>query len=188
MPGDAWQKFATLRLLYAYMFGHPGKKLLFQGMDFGMGDEWSESRSIDWHLLQYPLQSGLQRCVADMHRVYRSEPSLYEVDFDWRGFQWLESHDNENSVFAFMRLAADPSDVVVVVCNFTPVPRYDYRVGVPTGGLWREVFNTDSSLYGGGNLGNGGHVWALDEGWNSQPHSLCLTIPPLGAIFLRPGT
>jgi 1,4-alpha-glucan branching enzyme len=187
VPGDGWQKFATLRLLYAYMFGHPGKKLLFQGMDFGMGDEWTEARSIDWHLLQYPLQSGLQRCVADMHRVYRSEPSLHEVDFDWRGFQWLESHDNENSVFAFMRLATNPSDVMVVVCNFTPVPRTDYRVGVPTGGPWREVFNTDSSLYGGGNIGNGGHVWALDDAWNGQPHSLCLTLPPLGAIYLKPG-
>jgi 1,4-alpha-glucan branching enzyme len=188
VPGDAWQKFATLRLLYAYMFGHPGKKLLFQGLDFGMGDEWSEARSIDWHLLKYPLQSGLQRCVADLHRVYRAQPALYEVDFDWRGFDWLESHDNENSVFAFLRKALDPNNMLAVVCNFTPVPRYDYRVGVPTGGPWREVLNTDSSLYAGGNVGNAGAVWADDAPWAGQPHSLRLTLPPLAAIYLTPGT
>ena len=187
IPGDGWQRFATLRLLLAYMYGHPGKKLLFQGIDFGMGDEWTEAKSIDWHLLQYPLQSGLQRCVADIHRVYRGEPALYEVDFDWRGFDWLESHDNENSVFAFLRKAADPNDVIVVVSNFTPVPRYEYRVGVPTGGVWREVLNTDSALYGGSNVGNGGIVSALDDGWAGQPHSVCLTLPPLGALYLKPG-
>jgi 1,4-alpha-glucan branching enzyme len=169
------------------MFGHPGKKLLFMGLDFGQGDEWTEARSIDWHLLQYPLQSGLQRCVADLHRVYRAHPALYEVDFDWRGFDWLESHDNENSVFAFLRHAQDPNDMVAVACNFTPVPRYDYRVGVPTGGPWREFFNTDSSIYSGGNIGNGGLVWALDEPWAGQPHSLRLTLPPLAAIYLQPG-
>jgi 1,4-alpha-glucan branching enzyme len=188
VPGDTWQKFATLRLLYAYMFGHPGKKLLFMGLDFGQGDEWGEARSIDWHLLRYPLQGGLQRCVADLQRVYRSHPALHEVDFDWHGFDWLESHDNENSVFAFLRKARDPRDMLAVVCNFTPVPRYEYRVGVPTGGPWREVLNTDSSLYAGSNVGNGGQVWALDEAWAGQPHSLCLTLPPLGAVYLTPGT
>jgi 1,4-alpha-glucan branching enzyme len=188
IPGDAWQQFATLRLLFAYMFGHPGKKLLFQGMDFGQGDEWSEARSVDWHLLQFPLQSGLQRCVADLHRVYRSQPALHEVDFDWHGFEWLESHDNENSVFAFLRKALNPQDVVAVVCNFTPVPRYEYRVGVPTGGPWHELLNTDAGLYSGGNIGNGGQVWALDEPWAGQPHSLNLRLPPLGALYLKPGS
>jgi 1,4-alpha-glucan branching enzyme len=188
IPGDAWQKFATLRLLYGYMFGHPGKKLLFMGLDFGQGDEWSEGKSIDWHLLQFPFQSGLQRCVADLHRVYRSEASLHQVDFDWHGFEWLESHDNENSVFAFLRRSRDPDDMLAVVCNFTPVPRYEYRVGVPTGGPWHEVLNTDSSLYSGGNIGNGGQVWADDEPWAGRPHSLCLTLPPLAAIYLKPGT
>jgi 1,4-alpha-glucan branching enzyme len=187
VPGDGWQKFATLRLLYAYMWGHPGKKLLFQGLDFGQGDEWTENHSVDWHLLEYPYQAGLQRCVADLQRVYRQHPALYQADFDWQGFQWLESHDNENSVFAFLRRGRDSSDAVVVVCNFTPVPRYQYRVGVPTGGPWREILNTDSSLYSGGNIGNGGQVWALDEPWAGQPHSLCLTLPPLGAVYLRPG-
>jgi 1,4-alpha-glucan branching enzyme len=186
VPGDPWQKFANLRLLYAYMYGHPGKKLLFMGLDFGQGDEWTETKSIDWHLLQFPYQSGLQRCVADLHRVYRSTPALYEVDFEWTGFQWLESHDNENSVFAFLRRGHDPNQMLVVVCNFTPIPRYAYRVGVPTGGPWYEVLNTDSSLYAGGNVGNGGQVWAQDEPWAGQPHSLELTIPPLGAVYLRP--
>ncbi len=187
IPGDAWQKFATLRLLYAYMAGHPGKKLLFMGQDFGMGDEWGEAESIDWHLLKFPYQSGLQRCVADLQRLYRAEPALHEVDFDWRGFEWLESHDNENSVFAFLRRGHEPSDVVIVALNFTPVARYDYRVGVPTGGMWREVFNTDSSLYGGGNIGNNGHVWAIDEPWAGRPHCLSLNIPPLGAVMFKPG-
>jgi 1,4-alpha-glucan branching enzyme len=170
------------------MYAHPGKKLLFMGLDFGMGDEWTEAKSIDWHLLQYPYQSGLQRCVADLHHAYRQNPALYQVDFDWRGFQWLESHDNENSVFAFLRRGREPGDMMVVVCNFTPVPRDEYRVGVPTGGPWREVLNTDSSLYGGGDVGNGGQIWARDETWAGQPHSLCLTLPPLGALYLRPGT
>jgi 1,4-alpha-glucan branching enzyme len=188
VPGDPWQKFATLRLLYAYMWGHPGKKLLFQGLDFGQGDEWTESHSVDWHLLQYPYQSGLQRCLADIQRVYRASPALYQVDFDWQGFEWLESHDNENSVFAFLRRGRDPNDLLVVVSNFTPVPRLNYRVGVPTGGPWHEVLNTDSSLYGGGNVGNGGQVWASDESWSGQPHNLSLTLPPLGALYFRPGT
>jgi 1,4-alpha-glucan branching enzyme len=187
IPGDAWQKFATLRVLFAYMFGHPGKKLLFQGMDFGQGDEWTESHSVDWHLLNFPLQGGLQRCVADLQRVYRSQPALHEVDFDWHGFEWLESHDNENSVFAFLRKALDPNNMVAVACNFTPVPRLGYRIGVPTGGLWRELFNTDSSLYAGSNIGNGGMVWADDVPWAGQPHSLKLTLPPLAGLYLTPG-
>jgi 1,4-alpha-glucan branching enzyme len=187
IPGDAWQKFATLRLLYTYMFSHPGKKLLFQGMDFGQGDEWTEAHSVDWHLLQFPLQSGLQRSLADLQRVYRTEGALHQVDFDWRGFDWLESHDNENSVFAYLRRGHDEHDIVVAALNFTPVPRFEYRIGVPTGGPWREIYNSDSALYGGGNIGNGGGVWATDEPWSGRPHSLCLTIPPLGAVLLKPG-
>ncbi len=170
------------------MFSHPGKKLLFQGMDFGQGNEWTEARSVDWHLLQFPLQSGLHRGVADLQRVYRTETALHQVDFDWRGFDWLESHDNENSVFAYLRRGHDEHDIVVAALNFTPVARYEYRVGVPTGGPWREIYNSDSALYGGGNIGNGGQVWALDEPWSGRPHSLCLTIPPLGAVFLKPGS
>jgi 1,4-alpha-glucan branching enzyme len=186
IPGDGWQKFATLRLLLAYMFGHPGKKLLFMGIDFGMGDEWTEARSIDWHLLQYPLQSGMQRFVADLHRLYRNQPALYEMDFHWEGFEWLESHDNENSVFGFIRRGKRPQDSLAVVCNFTPVVRSEYNLAVPTGGRWREVLNTDSGLYEGSNVGNAGEVWALDEPMNGRPHRLCLTLPPLGALYLKP--
>ncbi|HYY88421.1 MAG TPA: 1,4-alpha-glucan branching protein GlgB [Chloroflexota bacterium] len=186
VPGDPWQQFATLRLLFAYMWGHPGKKLLFQGSDFGQGDEWTEAHSVDWHLLQWPWQRGLQRCVADLNRLYRAEGSLHQVDFDWRGFEWLESHDNENSVFAFLRRGLHPDDCLVVVCNFTPVPRERYSVGVPYGGGWREVLNTDAEMYGGGNIGNGGHVWAIDQPSAGRPHTLCLTVPPLGAVYLKP--
>jgi 1,4-alpha-glucan branching enzyme len=187
IPGDAWQKFATLRLLFGYMFGHPGKKLLFQGQDFGQGDEWTESRSVDWHLLQYQYQSGLQRCLADLQRLYRTEGALHQVDFDWFGFEWLESHDNENSVFAFLRRGHDPNDMIMVALNFTPMPRLEYRIGVPTGGPWREIFNTDSSLYGGGNMGNGGLVWADDTPRSGRRHSLSLTLPPLAAVLFKPG-
>ena len=186
VPGDPWQQFATLRLLFAYMWGHPGKKLLFQGSDFGQGDEWTEAHSVDWHLLQWPWQRGLQRCVADLNRLYRAEGSLHQVDFDWRGFEWLESHDNENSVFAFLRRGLHPDDCLVVVCNFTPVPRERYSIGVPYGGGWREVLNTDAEMYGGGNIGNGGHVWAIDQPSAGRPHTLCLTVPPLGAVYLKP--
>ncbi len=187
MSGDPWQQFATLRLLLGYMWGHPGKKLLFMGDDFGQGDEWSESKSLDWHLLQYPFQAGVQRWVADLNRMYRTEPALHEMDFDWPGFEWLEVHDADSSVFAFLRRARDPQDCVAVLCNFTPVPRPEYRVGVPVGGPWRELLNSDAGGYGGGNMGNGGQVWASDEPWAGQPHSIQPTLPPLGALFLKPG-
>ncbi len=187
MPGDPWQQFANLRLLYGYMWGHPGKKLLFMGSDFGQGDEWTESRSLDWHLLQYPLQTGLQRLVGDLNHLYQAEPALHQVDFDWQGFEWLIAQDNENSVFAFLRRASDPADCVLVVSNFTPVVRRGYDVGVPIGGPWREVLNSDAELYGGSNVGNGGIVWARDEHANNgRAHTLSLTLPPLGVLYLKP--
>jgi 1,4-alpha-glucan branching enzyme len=186
MPGDPWQQFANLRLLFGYMWAHPGKKLLFMGSDFGQGDEWTESRSLDWHLLQYPWQAGLQRLVGDLNRLYRAEPALHQVDFNWTGFEWLIAQDNENSVFAFLRRAAEPADCVLAVCNFTPVPRRDYDVGVPVGGPWRELLNTDAEVYGGTNVGNGGLVWARDETANGRAHALRLTLPPLGALYLKP--
>jgi 1,4-alpha-glucan branching enzyme len=187
VPGDAWQQFATLRALFGYMWGHPGKKLLFMGDDFGHGDEWWEDKSLDWHLLQYPYQAGVQRWVADLNQLYRQDPALHEVDFDWPGFEWLEVQDSDNSVFAFLRRAHNPADCIVVVSNFTPVPRYDYRVGVPVNGQWREVLNSDAAIYGGGNLGNGGFVWADDQSWAYRPFSLQLLIPPLTTLFLKPG-
>jgi 1,4-alpha-glucan branching enzyme len=187
VPGDPWQQFATLRLLLGYMWGHPGKKLLFMGGDFGQGDEWCEWKSLDWHLLQYPFQSGVQRWVADLNRLYRAEPALHQVDFDWPGFEWLEVHDADSSVFAFLRRAHQRDDCVAVLCNFTPVPRDEYRVGVPVGGPWHELLNSDADSYGGGNMGNGGLVWANDEPWAGRPHSIQLTLPPLGVVFLKPG-
>ncbi len=187
MPGDDWQKFAGLRLLFAYMFGHPGKQLLFMGSEFGQWSEWTEAHSLDWHLLQYEPHQGLQRFVADLNRVYRENPPLHQVDFDWRGFQWLEAHDNENSVFAFLRCAANEDDVVAVVANFTPVSRQGYRVGVPSGGRWVEILNSDAAAYGGSNVGNGGEVMAQALPWSGQPFSVCLTLPPLGGLYLKPG-
>jgi 1,4-alpha-glucan branching enzyme len=186
VPGDAWQQFATLRALFGYMWGHPGKKLLFMGDDFGQGDEWSEDKSLDWHLLQYPYQAGVQRWVADLNALCRSEPALHEVDFDWPGFEWLQVNDNENSVFAFLRLARDRTERIAIISNFTPVPRDDYRVGLPVPGAWREALNSDAQLYGGGNLGNGGLVWTNDEPWADQPYSTRLLLPPLSTLFLKP--
>ncbi len=186
VPADAWQQFATLRALFGYMWGHPGKKLLFMGDDFGQGDEWSEARSLDWHLLQYPFQSGVQRWVADLNRVYQSEPALYQVDFDWPGFEWLEVNDNENSVFAFLRVARDRDNCIAIISNFTPVPREAYRVGLPRPGTWREVLNSDAALYGGGNLGNGGIVSATDEPWAGRPYSAQVLLPPLSTLMLKP--
>jgi len=186
MPGDPWQKFATLRLLYAYMFAHPGKKLLFMGCDFGQGDEWTEAHSLDWHLLEYPFQAGLQRLVADLNALYRSEPALHEVDFEPSGFEWLVGNDNENSVFAFARHPRDGGDPIVMVGNFTPMPRHEYDVGVPVGGRWREILNSDAAAYAGSNMGNGGVVWARDDTSAGKAHTLTLTIPPLAALYLRP--
>jgi 1,4-alpha-glucan branching enzyme len=186
VPGDAWQQFATLRALFGYMWGHPGKKLLFMGDDFGQGDEWSEAKSLDWHLLEYPLQAGVQRWVADLNAAYRAEPALHEVDFDWPGFEWLEVNDNENSVFAFLRLARNREDCIAVVSNFTPVPREAYQLGLPVGGVWREILNSDAEAYGGGNLGNGGLVWASDTPWSHQPFSTHLLLPPLSTLMLKP--
>jgi 1,4-alpha-glucan branching enzyme len=186
VPGDAWQQFATLRALFGYMWGHPGKKLMFMGDEFGQGDEWSEAKSLDWHLLEYPLQAGVQRWVADLNRLYRSEPALHQVDFDWPGFEWLEVNDNENSVFAFLRRAVDHADCIAVVSNFTPVPREDYRLGLPRPGAWREVLNSDAAAYGGGDLGNGGLVYATDEPWGDRPYSTRLLVPPLSTLILKP--
>jgi 1,4-alpha-glucan branching enzyme len=186
MPGDAWQKFANLRLLYAYMWCHPGKKLLFMGNEFGQWSEWNHDTSLDWHLLQWPEHQGLSRAVADLNRLLRTEPALHELDFDGRGFQWIDCHDWSGSILAFVRRAADPADFLVVACNFTPVPRQGYRLGVPQAGHYDEIFNGDSAWYGGSNLGNGGGLTTLPEPSHGQPQSLELTLPPLAAVVLKP--
>jgi 1,4-alpha-glucan branching enzyme len=185
LPGDVWQKHATLRTLYGYMFGHPGKKLMFMGSEFGQWNEWNHETSLDWHLLDDPMHEGLQRWVRDLNRAYRSEPSLYEVDFDHTGFGWIDCNDNESSVVSLVRHARDRSDFTVMVVNFTPVPRPAYRIGVPEGGWYREVLNSDAAMYGGSNTGNGGGVQADPLPAHGQPCSLSLLVPPLGFLLLK---
>ncbi|WZO97622.1 1,4-alpha-glucan branching protein GlgB [Isosphaeraceae bacterium EP7] len=186
MPGDDWQKFANLRLLYGYMFAHPGKKLLFMGDEFAQREEWSHQKSLDWHLLQWDDHQGILRLICDLNAIYKREPSLHEVDFNWNGFEWLELHDSENSVMAFLRRAKDTQDFVVVVCNFTPVVRVGYRVGVPRAGTYRELLNTDSGFYSGSNVGNQGGVDAVEGEVAGRPYHLPLTLPPLGVLILKP--
>ena len=185
MPGDIWQKVANLRLLYGYMYGHPGKKLLFMGDEFAQWREWNHDESLDWHLLQWRDHEGVLRLVCDLNALYRSSPPLYEIDFDWQGYEWLELHDWENSVIAFLRRARNPDDSMVVVCNFTPVVRENYRVGVPSGGFYREILNTDSEIYGGSNVGNHGGAWGVHEPHAGRPFHLTLRLPPLGVLFLK---
>jgi 1,4-alpha-glucan branching enzyme len=186
MPGDDWQQFANLRALYAFMWGHPGKKLLFMGGEIGQRREWHHDRSLDWHLLgEGPYHRGLQRLVRDLNRVYRREPALYELDADPAGFAWIDCTDWEQSVVSFVRRARDAEDFVLVACNFTPVPRHGYRVGVPAPGYYREVLNSDAGEYGGSNLGNAGGAWAEPTPWQGQPHSLVLTLPPLAVLMLK---
>ena len=185
VPGDAWQKTATLRALYLFMFAHPGKKLLFMGLEFGQWREWSHDVSLDWHLVDEPMHAGLQRCVADLNRMYRREPALYEVDFEAAGFSWIDCNDWDSSVISFVRRARDPQDFVVAVLNWTPVPRYDYRIGVPEPGYYEELLNTDAGYYGGGNVGNQGGVLAEDVPAHGQAQSLKLTLPPLAGLLLK---
>ena len=186
MPGDDWQKFANLRLLYSYMWCHPGKKLLFMGGEFGQRREWNFDESLEWHLLAYPPHGGLQRAVADLNRLLVAEPALHERDSDGRGFEWIDCHDRQQSVLSFIRRAADPDDFLVICCNFTPVVRHGVRVGVPRGGRYAEVFNSDSEWYGGTNVGNAGGLDAVDLPAHGRGHSLTLTLPPLAAVVLAP--
>jgi len=186
MPGDDWQRFANLRALFAYMFAHPGKKMHFMGGEFGQWWEWNHDDSLQWHLCEYERHQGLQRFLRDLNRLYRNEPALHQVDFDWTGFQWIDFSDVEQSVIAFLRLAKHPDEVVVCVCNFTPVPRHGYRIGVPQPGWYRELLNSDATLYGGSNVGNAGGVQADPIPFQGQPCSVVLTLPPLGVLFLKP--
>ena len=185
MPGDLWQKFANLRLLYGYMYGHPGKKLLFMGSEIAQWREWYHDESLDWHLLQWRDHQGILQLVRDLNALYRVEPALHQVDFEWQGFEWLELHDWENSVLAFLRRARDPNDAVVVVCNFTPVVRENYRIGVPSGGFYREILNTDSDIYGGSNCGNRAVPGACPSPTRGRPFHLSLRLPPLGVVYLK---
>jgi len=185
IPGDVWQKFATLRALYGYMYGHPGKKLLFMGSEFGQWREWNAEASLDWHLLEEPSHAMLKRYLQDLNWHYGGEPALYQCDFDPAGFRWIDCNDNENSVISMVRYARDPSDFVVMVCNFTPVPRPQYRIGVPEAGWYSEVLNSDADVYGGGNVGNGGGVATEPVAAHGFQHSLRLMIPPLACLMLK---
>jgi 1,4-alpha-glucan branching enzyme len=186
MAGDRWQKLANLRSLYAYMWAHPGKKLLFMGGELAQEAEWSHERSLDWHLLEDAGNAGVQAVVRDLNRVLRSEPALYERDFDPAGFWWLEANDAAANAIAFARASKDGSRVLVCVANLAPVPRPDYRLGLPRAGRWREAINTDSSFYGGTDTGNLGGIEAEPIGWHEQPFSAEVTLPPLGVIWLVP--
>jgi 1,4-alpha-glucan branching enzyme len=185
MPGDSWQQFANLRLLYGYYYAHPGKKLLFMGQEFAQRSEWSEARSLDWHLLAYEPHRGVQNLVKDLNHLMAAEPALHAVDFDWRGFEWIDCNDGDNSVLSFLRNGKSPDDVMVVVLNATPVVREGYFVGVPRAGFYKEVLNTDAAHYGGGNVGNAGGQNAAKDSRQGRPYSLCLTLPPLAAVFLK---
>ena len=187
MPGDDWQKFANLRAFFGFMYGHPGKKLLFMGGEFGQTNEWNHEASLDWHLLEMgPYHRGLQRLVQDLNGLYRTQPALYEVDFAPEGFQWMDCDDTDASVVSFVRRARDPQDFLLFVCNFTPVVRAGYRVGVPRGGFYHERINTDGAIYGGSNVGNAGNVLAEAIPTHGQPYSLQLNLPPLATLVLRP--
>ena len=190
MPGDRWQRFANLRAYYGFMWTHPGKKLLFMGGEFAQQREWNHDTSLDWHLLGDPLHRGVQRAVRDLNRLYRELPALHELDTEPDGFQWIDAGDAEQSTLAYMRRSRDPHELAVVVANFTPVPRHDYRIGVPRGGLYRERFNSDAFDYGGSGLGNAGAVRAQAHPAHGHAHSLVLTLPPLATLLFthEPGS
>jgi len=186
MPGEDWHKFANLRLLYAYMYSHPGKKLMFMGNEFAQRAEWNHDRSLDWHLLEHGSHRGVQRLVADLNRLYRDKAALHQTDLEDRGFSWVDCEDWEASVVSFLRLGAVAAESLLVVCNFTPVVREDYRLGVPRLGAWRELLNSDSEYYGGSNVGNHGVVEAEQVPFHGHAYSVRLTMPPLAAIVFEP--
>ena len=186
MPGDVWQRFANLRLFYAWQYAHPGKKLLFMGSEFGQWNEWKESGQLDWVLLDFPAHDGLRALLRDLNHLYRNEAALHEFDFDPRGFRWIDCHDADQSVLSLVRQGRQDADKIVVLLNFTPVPRHGYRIGVPGDFAWHEVLNTDSEFYGGGNMGNGRLLHPQNQPWMGFEHSIEVSLPPLGAIFLKP--
>ncbi len=184
MPGDEWQRFANLRLLLGFQYGQNGKKLLFMGDEIAQGNEWNHEASVEWHLLQYPMHAGVLRWIADLNAAYRACPALHQLDFDPRGFHWVDCNDALQSTASWLRLAAG-EDRVLVVCNFTPIPRLAYQVGVPRGGFWRELLNSDAAEYGGSGVGNLGGAWSTGQPWHGQSDSLRIQLPPLSCLFFR---
>ena len=185
MPGDDWQKFANLRLLFGHMYAQPAKKLLFMGGEFGQWSEWYHEESLDWHLLEFPLHAGLQGWVKELNRTYRTETALYELDFDPAGFEWIDCNDTQQSTLSLIRKSRSTSEIILVVLNFTPTPQYNYQVGAPRGGLWQEILNSDAEEYGGSGHGNFGGIEAVPIEIHGRPYSLKLTLPPLGAVFFK---
>ncbi|MCI0603486.1 1,4-alpha-glucan branching protein GlgB [bacterium] len=185
MPGDLWRQFANLRLLYGFMTGHPGKKLLFMGGEFGQWREWNHDRALDWELLNYTEHQQLHSWVQDLNRFYRNTPALYELDFEPRGFQWIDCNDNVRSVLSFLRFGKNDQEAVAFICNFTPVPRHNYRIGVPWEGIWEEALNSDSEFYGGSGIGNFGSVKADEMESHGRKFSVNLQLPPLSVVILK---
>ncbi len=185
MPGDEWQKRANLRLLYGYFFTHPGKKLLFMGQEFGQWNEWDHEKGLDWQLLECETHKGIQRWASDLNHLYRTEPALHELDFSPKGFKWIDCNDWEKSVISFLRKGKSEKDTVVVVCNFTPVPRYAYRIGVSSRGDWKEILNSDAEEYGGSGIGNLGKVSAELISFHGMDHSISVVIPPLSVVIFK---
>ncbi|MBD3299700.1 MAG: 1,4-alpha-glucan branching protein GlgB [candidate division Zixibacteria bacterium] len=186
MPGDDWQKFANLRTLYGYMYAQPGKKLLFMGCEIGQWREWNHDDGLDWQLLEQPLNGGLRNWVRDVNGLYRTEPALHEIDHDPAGFEWIDGSDSENCVISFLRRGINDDDVILVVCNLTPIPRHNYRVGVPFGGHWHEILNSDAQYYAGSGQGNLGGIDAAPMSYHGRPYSLTIIAPPLSTVFFKP--
>jgi 1,4-alpha-glucan branching enzyme len=184
--GDPWQQFANLRLLLVNQFTQPGKKLLFMGGELGQWGEWNHEASVDWHLLDWPSHRGVQKMVDDLNRLYRSEPALHQGDCEPFGFEWVDANNATESVTVFLRKARKAEGVLLVAINYTPVPRHNYRIGVPVGGTWREVFNSDAPIYWGSGQGNLGEVEASPMPHYQWPSSMVLTLPPLGAVIMKP--
>ncbi len=183
MPGDEWQQFANLRLLYTYMFTYPGKKLLFMGCEFAQAPEWNHDKGLEWHLLDYPLHSGMKTLVGDLNQIYKTQTALHKYDFEPKGFEWIDCNDTDQSVLSYIRRSEH--ETLVVILNFTPVPRKNYRIGVPEAGTYAEVLNSDSEYYSGSNVSNGTHIQSENIAWMNRPVSLSLTLPPLAGIVLK---
>ena len=185
MPGDNWQKFANVRAFLGYMTAHPGKKLLFMGCDIGTYDEWDANSSVPWDLLKFPIHDGLRAYVKELNQLYRTQPALHQVDSEHTGFEWIDFSDVDQSSISFLRRAQDGKDCVIVACNFTPVPRPEYAIGVPEGGFYREILNSDAAMFGGSNLGNSGGVMSTDEARHGRPCMISVTLPPLAVVAFR---
>ena len=188
MPGDGWQKFANLRLLYSYMTAQPGKKLLFMGCEFGQGREWNHDASLDWNLLEHPLHEGLRKLVGQLNRIYRETNAFHQTDFNHEGFEWIDASDAEQSVLTFLRKDKHGEQLVAAAFNLTPIPRHNFRIGVPREGTWSEILNSDAEEFGGSGQGNFGAVESTPVSWNGRPSSIIVTLPPLGAIFFSNGS